>query len=217
MSGSFERLPYDLGAYCTDLKQATAPLKYMLDPTFANQCDPCRPADVGYIGRQGVSLSKDAKLVDVESELLLLNYRNSRDPSAKYNPCCSPNYSRNLLHFNDCMIGTDYSRITNPPCSLRSTGVNRFQPICLDPQDTDRWLMPSQVGMSYRLIVKDNNVPTALPDVLSPDRQNPELNPVLPRPGPSCLPQITLQPIQQCILDYSSPLFNDPFAPNVNC
>jgi hypothetical protein len=213
---SFERSIYDQGAYCTDLKQSTAPLKYMLDPTYANQCSPCRPGDVGYIARQGVSLTKNANLVDVESDLLLLNYPLSRNPAAKYSPCAGPNYSGNLMHFNECAIGTDYSRITQPPCSLRGTGVNRFQPICLDPQDESRWLMPSQVGVSYRLVVKDNQVPL-IPDVLSPTKQNPELNPVLPRPGPSCLPQIILQPIPQCVKDFSHPLYTDYWAPNVTC
>jgi hypothetical protein len=191
MSGSFERLAYDHGAYCADLKQSTAPLLYLLDPSYANPCQPCRPADIGYLGRQGVSLAKNIDLVDLESSLKLLNYRNSRDPNAKFNPCCEGDYSQDLLHFDECMISTDYSRVTNPPCTLRGTGVNRFQPLCLNPQDPDRWEYPAQIGINYRLVVKDNFVPV-VPDVTSFTKTNPDSDPIYPRPGPNCLPTFTL-------------------------
>ena len=57
--GSFENLIYDQGAYCVDLKQSTAPLLHTLDPIFANSCTACRPGDIGYIGKQGVSLTME--------------------------------------------------------------------------------------------------------------------------------------------------------------
>ncbi len=219
MSGSFERLSYDQGAYCTDLKQSVAPMMYKLDPTFANVCSPCRPADVGYIGRQGVSLSQDASLIDVESELKLLSYRNTRDPNAKFNPCCGQKFDTNVMHFDDCQIGTDYSRITNPPCTLRGTGWNRFQPLCLDPQDPDRWEHPSHIGINYRMVVKDNFFPQ-IPDVISPAQvfpDNPDMNPVLPKPGPECLPKVQLGPLSPVTSAYSSPMYTSYYAPNINC
>jgi len=176
--GSFESLIYDQGAYRTDLKQSTAPLRYTLDPIYANNCNTCRPADVGYIGKQGVSVTENTSLIDVESELMLLNYRNSRDPMKKYRPCCPYckkcyegypcgggvvagccDCQSKMYHFPPCTIGTDYSRITNPPCTLRGTGINRFQPLCLDPQDLNRWEFPGEIGINYRLVAKDNHVP----------------------------------------------------------
>jgi hypothetical protein len=226
MSGSFERLSYDAGAYCTDLKQSTAPLKYALDPVYANVCNPCRPADIGYIGRQGVSLSKTQSLVDLESELFLLNHANSRDPARKFNPCCDPASLRanggedgnGLLHFDDCSIKTDYSRITNPPCTLKGTGVNRYSPLCQNPQDENRWLMPSQVGISIRQVITDNWNGGIIPDVVSPAKQNPELDPVLPRPNPQvCTPQIQLQPLQACMVNYTSPLYTSFYVPTPTC
>lgn len=225
MSGSFERLSYDLGTYCTDLKQSIAPLKYALDPVFANVCNPCRPADIGYIGRQGVSLSKNQSLVDLESELFLLNHLNSRDPARKFNPCCDPasilanggEDGTGLLHFDDCMIRTDYSRITNPPCTLKGTSVNRFQPICQNPQDENRWLSPSQVGISMRQVITDNWVPL-IPDVTSHYKQNPDQDPVLPKPNPHpCTPQIQLQPLQACMVSYTSPLYTSFYVPTETC
>lgn len=225
MSGSFERLSYDPGTYCTDLKQSTAPLKYALDPVFANVCQPCRPADVGYISRQGVSLSKTQSLIDVESQLMLLNHSASRDPARKFNPCCDPGSilanggedGTGLLHFDDCSIRTDYSLITNPKCTLRGTGVNRFSPICLQPQDENRWLSPSQVGISIRQVITDNYVPV-VPDVTSEYKQFPELDPVLPRANPNvCTPQIQLQPLQACMVNYTSPLYTSFYVPTPTC
>ena len=70
--GSFESLIYDTGAYCTDLKQSTAPIKRMLDPTYANNCSACRPADIGYSGKIGASVTHETPLIDVDSHHLYL-------------------------------------------------------------------------------------------------------------------------------------------------
>lgn len=178
MSGAFERLRYDAGAYDAQLKQSTGPLMYRLNPVFANTCNPCRPGNVGYIGRVGVSLTHQRPLVDVESDLMNLHRHSSRDPRQLYTPSCPQQQScsegypcgggvvagcessqEKLFHFPTCDIGTDYTRISNPTCTMRETGVNRFTPLCLQPQDEDRWLHPSEVGISYRNVVKDNHVP----------------------------------------------------------
>ena len=82
-SGSFERLKYDTETYDIDVAQSTAPIQYLLDPNFTNKCNLCRPEDIGYIGRQGVSLNTNKSLIDVESDLKLLNYRQTRNPLTK--------------------------------------------------------------------------------------------------------------------------------------
>lgn len=163
MSGSFERLKYDQGTYARDLKQSTDPLRYKLDPTFANRCSPCRPDEVGYISSNGVSLNTKQNLVDIDSQLRY-KYRATKDPSQKYIPncmgeTCEAQSSNELLHFPQCDIGTDYTRITNPNCTLKGTGINRFTPLYLNPQDESRWLHPGEVGINYRMVVKDNHVP----------------------------------------------------------
>lgn len=206
MAGSFENLKYDMGAYQTDLRQSTAPLQWQLDPMSANSCSACRPGDVGYIGKQGVSISEQTPLIDVESDLMLLNYRNSRDPAKKFIPTCNQD---KMFHFKECGIRTDYSRITNPACNLRGTGVNRFQPLCLNPQDEDRWLNPSQVGINYRMVVKDNHVP-CIP---------------VPNPGLDLLPPQNEKGFPACDPcnwecnrgSYSSPMYYDYYAKPKPC
>src|SRR3989304_5949874 len=158
MSGSFENLIYDTGTYNVDLRQSTAPLEWILDPNYANTCNPCFPIDPSYIGKVGVSIAKDTPLIDVESDLKLLNYRNSRNPQDKYIPpthCVTNNY-----HFPNCQNLTEYSRISLPVCTNRGVvSPNRYSPLCLDPQNENRWLQPSEIGINYRMVVKDNHTP----------------------------------------------------------
>ncbi len=195
MSGTFERLAYDPATYATDLKQSTDPLLYRLDPSYCVICNPCRPAQPGYIGRIGVSLTEQRPLIDVESDLLLLNRLASRDPNMKYQPNCPQcqncgssgypcgggvasgcqNCQEALLHFPTCNIGTEYTRYTNPLCTSKEVGINRFVPLYLDPQDEARWLQPSEVGVNCRMMFKDNHVP-CLPKLI-------DQSPALPKGG----------------------------------
>lgn len=178
MSGAFTRPMYDQGAYNAAIQQATDPLKYRLDPVRNDRCDPCRVPDAGFLGKVGVSITHQRPLVDVESDLKHLNIKNSKDPNALYQPKCPQcgncyegypcgggvvagctNCQEKLHHLPMCEFKTDYTRTSNPICTARGVGINRFQPLCLDPQDEARWLHPSEVGINYRMVVKDNHVP----------------------------------------------------------
>lgn len=230
MSGTFERLRYDPGAYARSIKQSTDPLLYRLMPLYANNCQPCRPGEIGYIGKVGVSLTHQRPLVDVESDFMGLNVRNTKDPSQKYKPSCMNKHWQTpsraallqqgggkstsskaagtnncvegypcgggvvagceqnqeaLYHFPSCHIGTEYTRISNPICTSRGVGVNRFHPLCLQPQDENRWLHPSEVGINYRMVSKDNHVP-CVPKLIDP-------TPLLPKGGALPCPPVKVQ------------------------
>jgi len=183
---SWQRLSYDPVTYDIDIKQSTQPLRYRMDPLYANPCGQiCRPADVGYIGRVGNSIEKGYSLVDTDSEMKLLNYRASKAPQHHFHPklnqsSCKTGYPgpeaggiqfelleqdkctnpSDKWHFPECRkLRTEYTRVTYPKCDLKGTGVNRFQPICLDPQHPSRWEHPSELGVNYRMVVKDNHRP----------------------------------------------------------
>jgi len=178
MSGTQERLRYDPGAYAAELRESTAPILWMLDPTQVRHCQPCRPAEPGYIGTQGVSLSYQQHLVDVESELRGQNYRLTRDPTQKFTPYCPKcqnrhegypcgggvvqghdNCQESLHHFKPWPITTSHSRLDQPRCTLREIGINRFHPLQRDPQAACRWQNPSEVNINYRIVAKDNHRP----------------------------------------------------------
>ena len=41
----------------------------------------------------------------------------------------------NLKHWKDCYIPAEDTRLSNPSCNLRGTGWNRWEWLCLNPQD----------------------------------------------------------------------------------
>ena|SRR3989338_1426389 len=213
MSGSFERLKYDPSTYARDLKQSTDPLRWRLDPHRNNQCSPCRPADPHYRASQGVSITHQRSLVDVESDLKRLHIKATNDPAQEYIPHCPNcrncqsgypcgggvlsgchNCQEQLFHFPVCHVATDYTRITNPTCTMRGTGINRFNPLYLEPQDEVRWLVQGEVGISSRNVFKDNHVPC------------------IPHPlGATALPlggNLPCDPIHPTCANYTKPLHN---------
>ena len=184
--GNWSRTKYDQGSLDVDTRQATAAVEYILDPTYAERCLSCRAPDSGWIGKQGISYDTTIPIIDTESDLFNLNRLLTRDPNYKYIPYCPmcgecadgqvcgqgvtsgcKNCQKKLFHFPSCDIKNEYTRLSNPLCTLKETGVNRFQPINLNPQDPTRWLAQSEVGINYRLIVKDNHV-VCLPTMIDP-------------------------------------------------
>lgn len=154
----------------TDIKQSTTPLEYSLDPIFSRQCKPCLVTDVGWIGKQGISYDPNKPMVDTESDLRNITRPLSKDPRHKYKPNCinencvgvingCDECQPKLYNFPECELKYSSTRLGNPSCNLRGTGVNRFQPLCLNPQNPNRWEHPGEVGINYRMIVKDNHVP----------------------------------------------------------
>ena len=68
-----------------------------------------------------------------------------------------------------CMPTEEDTRLSNPPCTLRGTGVNRFDPLCWNPQDRAVEPWRYRDGTAYRLVVKDNHRP-CLPSQADVDR-----------------------------------------------
>ena len=193
-NNNWGRSKYDQDYINTDVKQSTAPLEYALDPNYAERCHPCLATEVGWIGKQGVSYDTSRPMVDTESDLFNLTRPLSKDPSHRYKPCMNDNCigiingcescQPRLYNFPDCQIKNESTRISNPGFTLRETGVNRFQPLCLNPQDPSRWEHPGEIGINYRMVVKDNHVP-CLPHPI-------DQSPALPKGGD--LPCELIQP-----------------------
>lgn len=156
MSGLFSRSKYDQGAYDDSVRQSTGALVRTMDPVRNDRYSPCRVMDPGFIGSVGVSVTHRRPLVDVESDLMRLHVKYSDDPRATF---IQPETFDTLNHLPTCQFGTDYTRLSNPLCTGREVGINRFQPLQLNPQDECRWLHPSEVRISYRNVIKDNYVP----------------------------------------------------------
>jgi hypothetical protein len=141
---SFNRLNYDTGVYTKELKQSMGPGVYRLqEPEIScKQCYPYPPSV--RLQRQGASIDTKLSLIDIDSELLGLPRKFSKDPEKKYVPLCPSNTCNSgevcgqgvvgicgenqkgrrhgdhtLRHLDDCFIPDESTRISNPSCNLR--------------------------------------------------------------------------------------------------
>jgi hypothetical protein len=99
--------------------------------------------------------------VNDESELRGLNYRLSKADQDMYNPynykvppACIADGKQDPY---ECTAPMESTRLSNPPCTLRSTGWNRWEWLCWNPQD--RALIPFQWNVNSSILIKDNHVP----------------------------------------------------------
>lgn len=158
------RLNYDSCSYKEQLKRAVGPGLYQLDTPY-NDCLDCSrdiPADPSMrFQSYGHNTCSMKKAVDDSSELLGLNYKLSKCNADEYLPGsynqtgCS---IRGTTEPRMCMPPREDTRLSNPPCTLKETGINRWEWLCNDPQERaieefDR------VPVNYRMVAKDNHVP----------------------------------------------------------
>jgi hypothetical protein len=147
---SFNRLNSDSCAYKHQLNESIGPGEYMLDRT--NICSPCFSPDPTVImnGYGAALCTKD--LIDVDSELIGITRKASDCPSKKYLPSDKPFCNATMPR--DCVgLGAESCRISNPPCTLRCRGFNRWENLCQDPQKN--CLVSFDTNINNRLIVKD--------------------------------------------------------------
>jgi len=156
------RLNYDTCTYAEKLKSTTGPGLYMLNTPY-NDCE-CKvlPDDPTLRFQSfGPNTCTMEKAVDDSSELLRLNYKNSKCSSDDYTPgkykpssgCIVKNQeSRN------CITPREDTRLSNPPSTLKETGVNRWEWLCYEPQE--RALEGfDRIPVNYRMVAKDNHIP----------------------------------------------------------
>lgn len=144
----FDRpINYLEGSYQNDLKQSMQPGMMLLDQNYANRKYPKRIENIGYIGTQGDSLSKDKNLMDIDSELRI-KYRATRDPFQKFRP--PVDHKDNNHDFCDANMNVDYTRYSNPVIFAPVHAKNRFEPLYLNPQEVTRWRTPFLIGEQTR-------------------------------------------------------------------
>jgi hypothetical protein len=121
----------------------------------------------------GGAVCSNKLLVDVSSELLNITRKASNCPTDKYIPGPAFCELRNIPDCHTLRQASEDTRISNPPCSLRGTGWNRWEWLCTNPQDKS--LIPFDFNVSNRLIVKDNHRP-CIPTPLNMSAALPPLN-----------------------------------------
>jgi hypothetical protein len=158
------RLNYDSCSYQEKLKRTVGPGLYRLETPY-NDCRDCSqdvPADPSLrYQNYGQNTCSMKKAVDDSSELLGLNYKNTKCNADEYYPGRYQPTGCNIRGTTEpraCMAPREDTRLSNPPCTLKETGINRWEWLCFDPQARaiegfDR------VPVNYRMVAKDNHVP----------------------------------------------------------
>lgn len=172
---SLTRLRSDACTYSFDLKQSTGPGQYLIG-TPRIECQACYSTDptvrMSSIPRisTGISESANRSLVDVESDLFLIDRKASLCPIQKFLP--TKDEGGPLVSFPDCKsLPREDTRLSNPTCTLRCSGWNRWEWLCQNPQDNA--LIPFDFNISNRLVVKDNHRP-CLPKPMNQDAALPQ-------------------------------------------
>ena len=157
----------DPGAYKANIDSSVGPGQYVLAPVGAH-CQACLTVDPRVNAQHsGDSLCQAQSVVDTESDLKNLTRPATRAPCGLYrgdgNPptvCGAPLGGKGgaTLAYPICnSIPTVDTRLVNPPCTLRGTGINRFEWLCQDPQKNA--LMPFDAYIDTSIVTKDNHRP----------------------------------------------------------
>jgi hypothetical protein len=151
---SFTRLPYDTCSYVYDMDQSIKVGEYNLNtPTSKEQFFVSNPSVP--LNKYGASVC-EKDIIDVDSELMGLNVKQTKCPSKQFKPSKKPFCK--LMHMKEQdFISPEETRLSNPPCTLRGTGWNRWEWLCENPQD--KAIQTFETNINNRLIVKDNHRP----------------------------------------------------------
>lgn len=135
---SFTRSKYDDFHQADDMRITSYALRYVISPPELN-CPNSFPVDVTTrIQKNGGGWVENQWKTDVESDLFNINRVGSRIRSddKMYNPNSNKMNSKPYANAPDETFPQTFNRLNNPPCTLRCTGWNRFDPLPHQPQLT---------------------------------------------------------------------------------
>ncbi len=135
---SWTRLRTDPFHQVDDMRITSYAMRYYINPPEAN-CPNTYPVDpTTRIQKNGGGWVSGQWKTDVESDLKGINRVGNRIRAENrlYNP--DTNRFNNISYENgvDESVPQTFNRLFNPPCTLRATGWNRWQPLFHDPQKT---------------------------------------------------------------------------------
>jgi len=147
---SFTRSMYDVNNYSRDLQGTIGQGNYTLNNSTEN-CNKCLSTDLPNSSNGNSTCSSS---IDVDSELIGLNVKNTKCASRMYLP--SNEEFCNFKTEEGCLVFTGEStRLSNPSCTLRGTGWNRWEWLCQNPQDKAIEPHFNIIRQDTRLMTKD--------------------------------------------------------------
>ena len=120
-----------------DMRITSYALRYYVNPPDAN-CPTSFPVDATVrLQQSGASWPSGKWRTDVESDLKGINrFGNRIHPDTLYNPDTNAMNNTPYVAAPDESFPTVFNRLSNPPCTLRATGWNRFDSVPHQPQRT---------------------------------------------------------------------------------
>lgn len=150
---SWNRRMYDGCKSTDDLRLSTGPGRYQLDapPKYCNATYAPEPT----IRQQkwGASMNNTYTKTDVESDLFNINRPPTKNVCNQYNPTTNKVDAASTNPVKEESFPQTFSRLVDPPCNLRSSGWNRWEWLCQNPQDGV--MMPFDNMVTTRLQQKD--------------------------------------------------------------
>lgn len=127
------RYRHDLNKMVENNEISTGPGRYVLGA-------PLRYANAGYVAnptvlnqRWGASHDMTSTKTDVESDLRNIGRPSTRVACGQYTP--GTDAQRPLTAMPEVDFPHTYERLVDPPCTLRSSGWNRWEWLCQNPQE----------------------------------------------------------------------------------
>ncbi len=200
---SFNRLKYDNeDSRLAENSSMRAASYFAQPPVLTTNCLQENPRIMNQ--HNGVSMARNVDWrfyhgpVDVESDLMGVSRVASRCPTKKYTPSnlesmgnnefgdrtFDPKAMVNNVNFTCEKFPTEDTRLSNPSCNLRGTGINRFEDLCLDPQSNI--FIPTQINLSSRMMAKDNYKPRHTISKINDMNPNMGSLPCIPLKGDVC-------------------------------
>jgi hypothetical protein len=154
---AWNRRRYDGCKTSDDLRLTTGPGRYMLDPP-TQSCGACFPTEPTTRAQMwGASLNSQYIKTDVESDLFNINRPTTRTACDQYNPVTNAVNAAAPVQSKECEFPQVHSRLVDPPCTLRSSGWNRWEWLCQNPQEGV--MLPFDNLVTTRLAAKDSYRP----------------------------------------------------------
>ena len=135
---AFTRNRYDDFHQVDDNRIATYASRYMLNPPAMN-CPTTFPANATVrLQKSGGAWVSGQWRTDVESDLRGIGRLGTRVrcDEALYNPESNTMNQLGVANAPDQIVPLTFARLVDPPCTLRATGWNRWQPLFHNPQET---------------------------------------------------------------------------------
>ena len=134
---SSTRLKFDPFHQQDDMRITSYSVRYQLEKPEHN-CPSSFPAEPSVrMQYSGASWPQGQWRTDIEPDLKNINRLGNRvkNNEIQYNPENNKMNNVPLVNADDMTLGVTYQRLYNPPCTLRTTGWNRWIDLPHNPQD----------------------------------------------------------------------------------